>query len=305
MPRAASATATAVKPHRTFRFTDAHLGVVLVLPVILYLLIVEAYPFFWALYLSLTDKAIGMPATFVGLANYVKLAQDPLFWKTVSNSVVFTFFSILFKLVFGMIMALVLHQAIFGRNILRALLFLPWTIPTLVTTLGWQWMFSDVGGVLNYIFLKVGLIRYPVGWLSTPGMAMFSIILVNVWRGTPFFGISLLSALQTIPQELYEAAEVDGATAWQRFWKITVPSLMPVILLVTLVSTIWTLNDFQHIWLLTRGGPSNGTQVFSTLSYTVGFLNMHLGEAIAISAFTLPVMLLLVWVITRRVLSQV
>jgi multiple sugar transport system permease protein len=135
-------------------------------------------------------------------------------------------------------------------------------------------------------------------------MAMASIVLVNVWRGTPFFGITLLSGLQTIPVELYEAAEVDGANRVKQFVHITLPSLAPVTLLVTLVSTIWTLNDFQHVWLLTRGGPSNATQIFSTLSYTMGFLNMHLGEAIAVSAFTLPIMLVLVVLISRNILNR-
>ncbi len=276
----------------------------LVLPVLVYLAVVEAYPFIWALVLSLTDKTIGMPPTYVGLRNYIGLATDPLFWRTVSNTFVFAGASILLKLVFGMIMALVLHRVTVGKQLFRALLFLPWTIPTVVSSLAWQWMFSDVGGVLDYILMQVGLIQRPLGWLSTPSMAMASIVLVNVWRGTPFFGITLLSGLQTIPVELYEAAEVDGANRVKQFVHITLPSLAPVTLLVTLVSTIWTLNDFQHVWLLTRGGPSNATQIFSTLSYTMGFLNMHLGEAIAVSAFTLPIMLVLVVLISRNILNR-
>jgi multiple sugar transport system permease protein len=275
----------------------------LVLPVVLYLLLVEAYPFIWAVIVSFTNATVGTAERFVGLGNYVHLAGDPLFWKSVENTAIFTGSATVAKLVFGMAMALVLNRRLIARNLFRALLFVPWTIPTLVSVFTWQWMFSDIGGVLNFLLMKGHLIRVPVGWLSTPALAMTSVVLVNVWRGTPFFGISLLSGLQVIPNELYEAAAVDGANALHRFLSITLPSLRDILLLVTLVSTIWTLNDFQIVWLLTRGGPSNGTQIISTYSYTLGFLNLQLAQAIAVSVAIFPALVLLVLGVTRIVLQ--
>lgn len=184
------------------------------------------------------------------------------------------------------------------------MLFLPWTIPTIVSVFTWQWIYSDVGGVLNALLLKTGLIDSPVGWLATPDLAMFSVILVNVWRGIPFMGIAILAGLQTVSKEMYEAAMLDGAGAIKRFFYMTLPSVKEVTILSSVITTIWTLNDFEIIWLLTRGGPDNGTQVLSTLSYTVGFLNMSLGKAIAISVITLPPLIMLINYVTKRSLAS-
>ena len=201
-------------------------------------------------------------------------------------------------------MALVLNQDLRFKNLWRALLFLPWTIPSIVTVLTFQWMYSSTGGVINSILLRTHILTRPIDWLGVPLNAMFAVILVNIWRGTPFFGISLLGALQGISQDLYEAAEIDGANLVQRFVHVTLPGIRDVALLVTMVSTIWTLNDFQIIWVLTRGGPANTTQVFATLTYVTGFFNLDLGRAIAISVASVPFSLLLVWVVTRLVLRS-
>jgi multiple sugar transport system permease protein len=280
------------------------LAYVLMSPVLLYLLAVMLLPFAWALYLSFTNKVVGGPATFNGLKNYLELAKDPIFWKAVWNTLVFTVVAVIGKTVFGMIMALVLNEKIIFRNLFRVLLFLPWTIPTIVSVFTWQWIYSDVGGVLNFLLLKMHLIDAPMGWLASPGWAMFSVILVNVWRGIPFMGIAILAGLQTLSREMYEAAMLDGAGAIKRFIHITLPSVKEVTVLAAVMTTIWTLNDFEIIWLLTRGGPSNGTQVLSTLSYTIGFLNMSLGKAIAIAILTMPPLILLINYVTKRSLSN-
>jgi len=283
---------------------SALLGLTLVAPVVLYLLLVQAYPFVSALYTSLTDKRIGAEAGFIGLDNYGELLQDSLFLRAVRNTLVFTVGSIVVKLVSGTVMALVLNQDLRFKSLWRALLFLPWTIPTIITVLTFGWMYSSTGGVLNSILLRLDILAKPIDWLGVPENAMAAIILVNVWRGTPFFGISLLGALQAIPRDQYEAAKIDGASQWQEFIHITIPSIRSVALLVTLVSTIWTLNDFQIIWVLTRGGPANGTQVFSTLTYTSAFLNLELGKAIAISVVSVPFLALLIGWTTRSVLGE-
>lgn len=289
---------------RAFARSTAALGLLLVAPVVLYLLALQAYPFVSAFVTSLTDKRIGGVGAFIGLDNYVELVQTPLFRKAVLNTLIFTAGSIAIKLVLGLAMALVLNQNLIFKNLWRALLFLPWTIPTIVTVLTFSWMYSPTGGVFNTILLQTGILERPIDWLGKPANAMFSVILVNVWRGTPFFGISLLGALQGVPQEQYEAAELDGANIWHRFRHVTLPSIRDVALLVTLVSTIWTLNDFQIIWVLTRGGPANTTQVFSTLTYTTAFENLYLARAIAISVFSVPVLALIIGWITRAVLPE-
>ncbi|TBL76656.1 sugar ABC transporter permease [Paenibacillus thalictri] len=273
-------------------------------PVLIYLLGVMVLPFAWAVYLSFTNKVVGVPATFVGLKNYAELIKDSLFWKVVWNTIVFTLVAVIGKTVFGMIMALVLNEKIVLRSVFRVLLFLPWTIPTIVSVFTWQWIYSDVGGVLNYIMMKLGLIDRQIGWLASPGLAMFSVILVNVWRGIPFMGIAILAGLQTVSKEMYEAAMLDGAGAIKRFIYMTLPSVKEVTLLAAVMTTIWTLNDFEIIWLLTRGGPANGTQVLSTLSYTVGFLNLNLGKAIAIAILTMPPLIMLIHFVTKRSLSS-
>ncbi|RKN82048.1 sugar ABC transporter permease [Paenibacillus ginsengarvi] len=273
-------------------------------PVLIYLLAVMVVPFGWALYLSFTNKVVGVPAKFIGLGNYIELIKDSLFWKAVWNTVVFTLVAVIGKTVFGMIMALVLNEKIVFRNVFRVLLFLPWTIPTIVSVFTWQWIYSDVGGVLNFLLLKAHLISGPVGWLASPDLAMFSVILVNIWRGIPFMGIAILAGMQTLSKEMYEAAMLDGAGAFKRFIYMTLPSVKEVTVLAAVMTTIWTLNDFEIIWLLTRGGPSNGTQVLSTLSYTIGFLNMSLGKAIAIAILTMPPLIMLINFVTKRSLSS-
>jgi multiple sugar transport system permease protein len=275
-----------------------------ILPALVYLIFTQAYPLLNALFTSFTDKTIGVQGKFIGLENYIELAKDPIFWLTFRNSFVFTFGAVGLKLLFGMVMALVLNQDLILKNLWRALLFLPWTIATIVTVLMFGFMYSSTGGIFNTILLRSGLIHQPIGWLSTPSMALFSVILVNVWRGTPFFGISILSGLQAVPKEQYEAAELDGANNSQRFIHITLPSIRNVVLLVSVVSTIWTLNDFQIIWILTRGGPVNSTQVFSTLTYTYAFLNLYLAKGIAISITAVPFIFILIFWVTNVILKQ-
>ena len=280
------------------------LGAILVAPVLIYLLLLQAYPLVSAVLTSLTDKRIGTDGQFVGLENYIELANDPLFLRAVVNSILFTFGAIVFKLLLGLIMAMVLNQPLPLRYLWRALLFIPWTIPTIITVLTFRWMYSPTGGVFNHLLLSSGAIDFPVDWLGRPTNALISVIIVNIWRGTPFFGISLLGALQSIPNAWYEAAQIDGASRFQQFRFITLPSIRNVAILVTLVSTIWTLNDFQIIWVLTRGGPANSTQVFATLTYTEAFLNLELGRAIAISVFSIPILIVLIGWATNQIIGR-
>lgn len=280
------------------------LGIALISPVVIYMLIVMVFPFIWALFVSLTDKKVGSEGSFIGLQNYGEIMKDPLFWRSVLNTVIFTAAAVLLKVVFGVVMALLLNERIVFRNLNRALLILPWTIPTMVSVLIWQWIFSDISGVLNYILLNLHLVEERVGFLASRSLAMGAVVLVNAWRGIPFVGISVLAGLQCIDGTLYEAATIDGANVLQRFRSVTLPMIKNVTILATIVTTVWTLGDFEIVWVLTKGGPSNGTQILSTLSYTYGFMNMDIGKALAVALISFPPLAVLIHFTTKRMLDQ-
>lgn len=273
-------------------------------PMFAYLLIVLIVPVCWGLYISFTNKMIGSEETFIGLKNYITLLKNSSFRNAVKNTVVYTVFSILGKLVFGLIMALVLNFNFKGRNLARALMIIPWTLPNIVAVLNWRWIFSDTGGVANYLLTTLGLIDRNLIWLGNATLAMVAVLAANIWRGSPFFGISILARLQTIPKDYYEAAELDGAGALQKFWYVTLPSILDVILLTMLVSTIWTINEFESVWLLTGGGPSGATEVIGVFSYRTAMTNMQLGQAVAVSVLALPVLLILINIVSRKMLKQ-
>ncbi|HYS17362.1 MAG TPA: sugar ABC transporter permease [Candidatus Binatia bacterium] len=280
--------------------TDWRLGWLFVLPMVVMVLALVAYPFCYAAYLSLTRKYVGVPPVFVGLENYVRLAGDGFFRRAVWNSFVFTFASVGFKLVLGMVMALVLTSQIRYRNLFTGLLLIPWVAPTVVSALNFLWIFDASLGVLNYLLVKVfRILPQGVGWLSEAGTAMASVIFVNVWRGFPFFGISFLAGLKAIPGELYEAAAVDGASVTQRFRHVTLPALRNIVIIVVLLSTIWTFNDFAIVYILTKGGPGGATQVLPVFAYEMAFGAQRIGEAIAVALYMLPALAMVIIVLAR------
>lgn len=280
---------------------DWRLGFLFVAPIVLLVLILVAYPFGYAIYLSMTRKYVGMPPVFVGLENYVRLTWDGFFQRAVVNSAVFTLTSVAFKLAIGMIMALVLTSAIRWRSFWTGVLLIPWVAPTVVSALNFLWIFDYSLGVLNYLLVKVfRLLAQGVGWLSEPETAMASVIAVNVWRGFPFFGISFLAGMKGIPAELYEAAAVDGAGPLQRFRHVTLASLRNIIIIVVLLSTIWTFNDFAIVYILTKGGPGGATQVLPVLTYEIAFGAQRLGEAIAAALYMLPALAVVIIVLARH-----
>ena len=279
---------------------DWRLGYAFVLPIVLLVLGLVAYPFCYAVYLSLTRKYVGVPPVFIGLDNYVKLASDGFFRRAVVNSFVFTFGSVAVKLVLGMAMALVLTSKIRFRGFFTGVLLIPWVAPTVVSALNFLWIYDYSLGVLNYLLVRVfRILPTGVGWLSEPNTAMASVITVNIWRGFPFFGISLLAGMKAIPAELYEAAAVDGASPLGRFRFVTLPSLRHILIIVVLLSTIWTFNDFQIVYILTKGGPGGATQVLPVFTYEVAFGAQRLGEAIAVALYMLPVLALVIVVLSR------
>ena len=278
---------------------EAITGYGLISPAVFLMLVLLAYPFVLAVYISLTDRVLGEPGRFIWIRNFLKLLQDPLFRQTVWNSFVYTISTVFLKMFLGIILALLLNQEMPARNLIRGALLLPWIVPTSLSVLTWLWMFDSLFSVVNYILLGLGLISKKIPWLGDPFWAMVSVIIVNTWRGLPFFAVSFLAGLMTIPRELYEAAETDGAKAFRQFWHITLPLLQPVIAVVVLFSTIWTFADFQIVYILTHGGPINATQIFATMAYDVALVAGRIGEGSAISLFLFPALLIVIILMLR------
>ncbi len=277
---------------------------VMLAPGVLFLLAFVAYPFFYGIFLSLQDRRVASPGTFVGLANFVTQLQDAVFWQVTRNTFIYTIAATILKMVGGLAMALVMNQYFRGRNLARAFLLLPFIVPTVLSSVAWMWILDPTFSVINWTLRNTGLVTQNFSWLGNATLAMVSIIMVNTWRGLPFYGITLLAGLQTIPPDLYEAAAIDGASLWQRFCHITIPVIKPVLIIVTMFSIIFTFSDFQLIYVLTHGGPANATHLFATYAFDIGMSAGVLGMGAAVALAMLPALALLIVALTlylRRV----
>ncbi len=254
------------------------LAAVLLAPTVLLLGLFIAYPFVMGVWLSLSSVSVGNVGEFVGLKNFVKAWNDSIFRTAFWNTSFYTFWATIFKLSLGMWLALLLNRSFRGKRIVRASMLLPFIVPTVLSTFAWRWMFDPTFSVLN---------------------GMWCAIVINTWRGMPFFAITLLAGLQTISTDLQEAASLDGANGWHRFWHVTWPLLKPVTVVVVVFSIIQTFSDFQLIYVLTGGGPANATHLLATYAYQIGIATGLLGEGAAISLFMLPVLFIVVWVQLR------
>jgi multiple sugar transport system permease protein len=270
------------------------LAVALLLPTVVLLGLFIAYPFVQGVLLAITDTKVGIPGRFVGAQNFVALWSDSIFRTAVWNTFVYTAVASVFKLALGLWLALLLNRHFKGKAFTRAFILLPFIIPTVLSTFAWKWMFDPTFSVINWTLFQLGLIHGRINWLGDPDLALISVIIVNVWRGVPFFAISLLAGLQTINPELQEAAAIDGARAWQRFWHVTWPLLLPVTMVVLLFSVIQTFADFQLVYVLTGGGPANATQLFATYAYQIGVGTGLLSEGAAVSLAMFPFLLIVV-----------
>ncbi|MGA8757680.1 MAG: sugar ABC transporter permease [Stellaceae bacterium] len=270
------------------------LAMLLLLPTVVLLGLFIAYPFVKGIELSVTDTKVGIPGHFVGLQNFRDIWNDSIFRIAVWNTCLYTAVATVFKLALGLWLAVLLNNNFKGKAFTRAFILLPFIIPTVLSTLAWKWMFDPTFSVINWGLFRMGLIHTRINWLGDPNLALISVIIVNVWRGVPFFAISLLAGLQTISPELHEAAAIDGARAWQRFIHVTWPLLLPVTLVVLLFSVIQTFADFQLVYVLTGGGPANATQLFSTYAYQIGIGTGLLSQGATISLAVFPVLLLVV-----------
>lgn len=271
------------------------LAYVLLLPSLLILTAFIGWPFITSLWLSVTDQSVSTSvARFVGLNNFTDELRSQIFRQTVRNTFVYTGVTVVFKLAFGIGLAVLMNQSFRLKNIARAALLLPWIVPTALSAIAWLWLFDATFSVFNWAIVRSGLADRGINWLGEGSWAMTSIIIANIWRGTPFFAISILAGLQTVDRELLDAAAVDGASPWQRFWRITIPLIRPVLLIVLLFSTVWTISDFQLVYVLTRGGPANSTHLLGTLAYDVAVRAGQLSEGAAISLYMFPVLIVCV-----------
>ena len=277
---------------------ERRLGYLLVAPIVVCLLLLVVYPFAFAIWISFTDRMIGRPGRFVGFDNFRYIFGQSSFQATIWNTIVLVGFVQTSKLLLGLGIAVLLNQQIRGRDFWRALVLLPWAMPGFVAFLTWKLLYAPQGGAFNMILINTGLVDAHVDFLSTRTWAMPSVIVATVWRGFPFWVISFLAGMQNVPLEMYEAASIDGASAWQRFRHITLPSIRHVILVVVLISTIQTTNGFENIWLMTQGGPSDATMTFPVLAY-YGMQSLRIGEASAVSVAMLPFFAMMVLIVVK------
>lgn len=263
---------------------SAPFGYLLVGPLVLWLVITIVIPLIYSIYVSFTDAGIiGTEAPFIGLENYATVLGDAEFRSSFGRSLIWAVGGAVVQTILAFATALALNQAFRGRRFARTWIILSWIIPTIVIAILWRWMLNVTYGVVNFLVTTVGLTDGPIDFLGSPKWALPTVIMINAWRWFPFLALLILAGLQSIPGELYEAAKVDGASAVQRFFHITMPQLQPVMYVVGLIGTLWAFNIFDVIWLLTQGGPSGSTQTLPVLIYDRAFNGFAMGEASAIS----------------------
>ncbi len=258
------------------------------LPAAAILLVFLTYPLGLGMWLGLTDTKIGRGGEFIGLENYISLYNDSVFWLSVRNTILYTAVASFFKFFLGLWLAILLNENIRFKSFMRAILLLPWIVPTTLSAIAFWWLYDSQFSIISWALIKMGIIHQYIDFLGDGWNARWSVIAANVWRGIPFVAISLLAGLQTISPSLYEAATIDGASPWQRFRHITYPLLTPIIAIVMTFSVLFTFTDFQLIYVITRGGPVNYTHLMATLSFQRAIPGGQLAEGAAIAMAMVP-----------------
>ncbi|OBY06719.1 ABC transporter permease [Rhizobium leguminosarum bv. trifolii] len=267
------------------------LGFLFMLPAAVFLVCFLTYPLGLGVWLGFTDTRIGRDGIFIGLENYQFLMDDSVFWLSVFNTILYPSVASVLKFALGLWLAMLLNQHLPFKSFFRAIVLLPWVVPTVLSALAFWWIYDSQFSIISWSLMQLGLISGPINFLGDPINARISVIVANVWRGIPFVAISLLAGLQTIPASLQEAASLDGATSWQRFRYVTLPMLTPIIAVVMTFSVLFTFTDFQLIYVLTKGGPVNATHLMATLSFQRGIPGGQLGEGAAIAVAMVPFLL--------------
>ncbi|MDN5927865.1 MAG: sugar ABC transporter permease [Hyphomicrobiales bacterium] len=267
------------------------LGMVFLFPAAVILLVFLTYPLGLGIWLGFTDTQIGRSGVFIGLENYESLWNDSVFWLSVFNTILYTSVASVVKFALGLWLALILNERLPFKSFFRAIVLLPWVVPTVLSAIAFWWIYDAQFSIISWALMRLDLINSPINFLGDRNLARASVIAANIWRGIPFVAITLLAGLQTISPALYEAATLDGATGWQRFWHVTLPMLTPIIAVVMTFSVLFTFTDFQLIYVLTRGGPVNATHLMATLSFQRAIPGGHLGEGAAIAVAMIPFLL--------------
>jgi multiple sugar transport system permease protein len=271
--------------------SSAALGLLFMLPAAAILLVFLTYPLGLGVWLGLTDTKIGRSGVYIGLENYYSLARDSVFWLVVGNTIFYTVVASVLKFGLGLWLALLLNQNIRFKSMMRAILLLPWIVPTTLSAIAFWWIFDSQFSIISWVLVKLGIIDRYINFLGDGWNARWSVVAANVWRGIPFVAISLLAGLQTISPSLYEAATIDGASRWQLFRHVTYPLLTPIIAIVMTFSVLFTFTDFQLIYVITRGGPVNATHLMATLSFQRAIPGGQLAEGAAIALAMVPFLL--------------
>jgi multiple sugar transport system permease protein len=267
------------------------LGLLFMLPAAIFLLIFLSYPLGLGVWLGFTDTRIGRAGVFIGLENYQSLWDDSLFWLSVFNTILYTVVASILKFALGLWLALLLNENLPFKAFFRAIVLLPWVVPTVLSAIAFWWIYDAQFSIISWALIKLGVIDSNINFLGDMNNARATVIFTNVWRGIPFVAITLLAGLQTISPSLHEAATLDGATSWQRFRFITLPMLSPLIAVVMTFSVLFTFTDFQLIYVLTRGGPLNATHLMATLSFQRAIPGGQLGEGAALAVSMVPFLL--------------
>ena len=299
-PGATVADAAASTRRARWRLRDEAEGLMWVAPAFIYLAFFIAYPFVMSIYLSLSNARVGSPEWhFIGLTNFQRIFEDPVFWQTVRNSFIFTFGSEAIRLLIGLPLAFALNRSFKGKRLVQGVILIPFVIPIALSSLAWKWMFDSLYSVINWMLMTLHIIDYPWQWLGEPGLAMWSVIILNVWRGFPFSAVILLAGLTAVPVEVIEAAKIDGAGPLRRFIYVVAPIVRPILFVGLLYSIVFSFTDFSAVWLLTQGGPYNTTHVFGTYAYNVGINAGDIGQGAAITLFMFPLLAVFVVVMLR------
>jgi len=273
-------------------FDNRHfVGLLFMLPAVVLLVVFLTYPLGLGVWLGLTDSTIGRPGRFIGFENFEFLVTDSVFRLSVFNTFLYTVVASAIKFALGLWLALLLNEHIPFKAFVRAIVLLPFIVPTVLSAIAFWWIYDAQFSIVSWTLTKLGWIDHYVDFLGDPQWARASVIIANIWRGMPFIAICLLAGLQTISPSLYEAAAIDGATGWQKFWHVTLPMLTPIIAVVMTFSVLFTFTDFQLIWVLTRGGPINATHLMATLSFQRAIPGGALGEGAAIATAMIPFLL--------------
>ena len=278
---------------------------VLILPTFLAIGIILLYPMFKGLMLSFQNYILSKPVPknerFIGLGNYIEMFKDPIFLISLKKTAYWIVFSVGLQALMGLLVALVLDQKFPLRALVRGLVLIPWVLPSVVSALLWSWILDGTYGLFNDWLMRLHIINQNIPWLANPKTAFGSVIATNVWKGFPFFAISFLAGLQAIPKNLYEAAEIDGANMWQRFWAVTMPHLKPILITSTVLRIIWTANTTDLILTMTQGGPGYTTNVLALYTYLKAWSELNLGYSSAMAIILMGIIIVFISIYIRLI----